>query len=48
MVASFIQWRGWQRLKAAFLTLADREVPVRFLTTTVIGATDFPMWLHEA
>jgi HKD family nuclease len=40
MVVSFIQWRGWQRLKDAFLTLADRNVPVRILTTTYIGATD--------
>jgi hypothetical protein len=28
--------------------LADREVPVRLLTITLIGATDFPMWLREA
>jgi superfamily II DNA or RNA helicase len=41
MVVSFIQWRGWQRLKDAFLTLADRKAPVRILTTTYIGATDF-------
>jgi superfamily II DNA or RNA helicase len=40
MVVSFIQWRGWQRLKDAFLTLADRNAPVRILTTTYIGATD--------
>lgn len=41
MVVSFIQWRGWQRLKDAFLTLADRRAPVKILTTTYIGATDF-------
>lgn len=41
MVVSFIQWRGWQRLKSAFHELADREVPIRLLTTTYIGATDF-------
>ena len=40
MVVSFIQWRGWQRLKDAFLRLTDRKVPVRILTTTYIGATD--------
>lgn len=41
MVVSFIQWRGWQRLKAAFHELVGREVPIRLLTTTYIGATDF-------
>ena len=41
MVVSFIQWRGWQRLKAAFHELVSREVPIRLLTTTYIGATDF-------
>lgn len=41
MVVSFVQWRGWQRLKSAFHILADRGVPVRLLTTTYIGATDF-------
>jgi HKD family nuclease len=40
MVVSFVQWRGWQRLKSAFHTLADRKVPIRLLTTTYIGATD--------
>lgn len=41
MVVSFVQWRGWQRLKNAFHELATREVPIRLLTTTYIGATDF-------
>ena len=41
MVVSFVQWRGWQRLKSAFHTLAGRNVPIRLLTTTYIGATDF-------
>ena len=41
MVVSFVQWRGWQRLKSAFHTLADRNVAIRLLTTTYIGATDF-------
>jgi superfamily II DNA or RNA helicase len=41
MVVSFIQWRGWQRLKSAFHQLVGREVPLRLLTTTYIGATDF-------
>jgi hypothetical protein len=41
MVVSFIQWRGWQRLKSAFYELASRQVPIRLLTTTYIGATDF-------
>jgi superfamily II DNA or RNA helicase/HKD family nuclease len=41
MVVSFVQWRGWQRLKNAFHILADRGVPIRLLTTTYIGATDF-------
>jgi superfamily II DNA or RNA helicase/HKD family nuclease len=41
MLVSFVQWRGWQRLKNAFHKLADRGVPIRLLTTTYIGATDF-------
>jgi superfamily II DNA or RNA helicase/HKD family nuclease len=41
MVVSFVQWRGWQRLKKPFLELADRGIPIRLLTTTYIGATDF-------
>ena len=41
MVVSFIQWRGWQRLKTVFHELAAREVPIRLLTTTYIGATEF-------
>jgi len=41
MVVSFVQWRGWQRLKSAFHDLAERHVPIQLLTTTYIGATDF-------
>ncbi|MGO9563062.1 MAG: DUF3427 domain-containing protein [Candidatus Korobacteraceae bacterium] len=41
MVVSFVQWRGWQRLKSAFHELAVRQVPILLLTTTYIGATDF-------
>jgi superfamily II DNA or RNA helicase/HKD family nuclease len=41
MVVSFIQWRGWQRLKSAFQELAARNAPIRLLTTTYMGATDF-------
>lgn len=41
MVVSFVQWRGWQRLKKSFHELAARNVPIRLLTTTYIGATDF-------
>ncbi|HUX67250.1 MAG TPA: DUF3427 domain-containing protein [Terriglobales bacterium] len=40
MIVSFIQWRGWLRLKPAFEDLAARNCPVRILTTTYIGATD--------
>ncbi|MBL8228332.1 MAG: DEAD/DEAH box helicase family protein, partial [Bryobacterales bacterium] len=40
MLVSFVQWRGWQRLKRAFYELAEREAPVRLLTTTYMGATD--------
>ncbi|HVA64889.1 MAG TPA: DUF3427 domain-containing protein [Terriglobales bacterium] len=40
MIVSFIQWRGWLRLKPAFEDLAARHCPVRILTTTYIGATD--------
>ena len=46
MVVSFIQWRGWQRLKSAFQDLASRSIPIRILTTTYIGATDFRA-IHE-
>jgi superfamily II DNA or RNA helicase/HKD family nuclease len=42
MLVSFIQWRGWQRLRTAFQELAARGAPIRILTTTYIGATDFP------
>lgn len=41
MIVSFVQWRGWQRLKKAFNDLAARNAPIRVLTTTYIGATDF-------
>jgi superfamily II DNA or RNA helicase/HKD family nuclease len=41
MVVSFVQWRGWQRLKNVFHELAARHVPIQILTTTYIGATDF-------
>jgi superfamily II DNA or RNA helicase len=41
MVVSFVQWRGWQRLKKSFQELAARQIPIRLLTTTYIGATDF-------
>lgn len=41
MIVSFVQWRGWQRLKKSFHDLAQRGVPIRVLTTTYIGATDF-------
>src|SRR6516162_3704991 len=46
MVVSFIQSRGWQRLKSAFQDLASRSIPIRILTTTYIGATDFRA-IHE-
>lgn len=41
MIVSFLQWRGWQRLRDAFEDLTRRDKPVRILTTTYIGATDF-------
>ncbi len=40
MLVSFIQWRGLQRLKAAFEDLARAGTPVRVLTTTYMGASD--------
>jgi superfamily II DNA or RNA helicase/HKD family nuclease len=40
MLVSFIQWRGWQRLRPAFQELAQTGRPVRILTTTYIGASD--------
>ena len=39
MLVSFIQWRGWQRLKNAFHELVARNVRIRVLTTTYMGAT---------
>ena len=41
MTVSFVQWCGWQRLKAACHELGGRGVPIRLLTTTYIRATDF-------
>lgn len=41
MLVSFIQWRGWQRLRPAFEALALAGRPVRILTTTYIGASDY-------
>ena len=41
MLVSFIQWRGWHRLKTAFEETAQRGVQVRILTTTYMGATEF-------
>jgi superfamily II DNA or RNA helicase/HKD family nuclease len=41
MLVSFIQWRGWQHLKVAFEELARSNKPVRILTTTYMGASDF-------
>lgn len=41
MLVSFIQWRGWQRLKPSFEELARAGKRVRILTTTYIGASDF-------
>ncbi len=41
MLVSFIQWRGWQRLRPAFEELAKAGKRVRILTTTYIGASDF-------
>jgi superfamily II DNA or RNA helicase/HKD family nuclease len=41
MLVSFIQWRGWLRLKPAFQQLALERKNVRVLTTTYIGASDF-------
>ena len=41
MLVSFIQWRGWQHLKDAFHELARAGKPVRILTTTYMGASDF-------
>ncbi len=40
MLVSFIQWRGWLRLKSAFQSLASSGKSIRVLTTTYIGASD--------
>ena len=41
MIVSFLQWRGWQRLRDAFEDLARMGKPVRILTTTYVGASDY-------
>ncbi len=46
MIVSFIQWKGFVRLKPAFDDLNRRGCPVEILTTTYIGATDFSALLE--
>jgi superfamily II DNA or RNA helicase/HKD family nuclease len=41
MLVSFIQWRGWQRMRIAMEDLARAGRRIRVLTTTYIGASDY-------
>lgn len=47
ILVSFIKWSGLRLLMPAFEELRDRQVPVRLLTTSYMGASDAPAieWL---
>jgi superfamily II DNA or RNA helicase/HKD family nuclease len=47
ILVSFIKWSGLRLLMPAFEDLRDREVPVRIITTSYMGASDAPAieWL---
>lgn len=47
ILISFIKWSGLRLLMDAFLDLRDRDVPVRLITTSYMGASDPPAirWL---
>ncbi len=47
VLVSFIKWSGLRLLMPAFEDLRDRQIPVRLLTTSYMGASDAPAveWL---
>ena len=47
ILISFIKWSGLRLLMPAFLDLRDRNIPVRLITTSYMGASDAPAveWL---
>jgi superfamily II DNA or RNA helicase len=47
ILVSFIKWSGLRLLMPAFENLRDRQVPVRLITTSYMGASDAPAveWL---
>jgi superfamily II DNA or RNA helicase len=47
ILVSFIKWSGLRLLMPAFEDLRDRQVPVRLITTSYMGASDAPAveWL---
>ncbi len=47
ILVSFIKWSGLRLLMSGFEDLRDREVPVRVITTSYMGASDAPAveWL---
>jgi superfamily II DNA or RNA helicase/HKD family nuclease len=49
ILVSFIKWSGLRLLMAAFEDLRDRQVPVRLITTSYMGASDAPAveWMAQ-
>lgn len=49
ILVSFIKWSGLRLLMPAFEDLRDRQVPVRLITTSYMGASDAPAveWLAQ-
>ena len=49
ILVSFIKWSGLRLLMPAFEDLRDRDVPVRLITTSYMGASDAPAveWLAQ-
>ncbi len=49
ILVSFIKWSGLRLLMPAFEDLRDRQVPVRLITTSYMGASDAPAveWLAK-
>lgn len=49
ILVSFIKWSGLRLLIPAFEDLRDRQVPVRLITTSYMGASDAPAveWLAQ-
>ncbi len=49
ILVSFIKWSGLRLLMPAFEDLRDRDIPVRLITTSYMGASDAPAveWLAK-